>query len=399
MVKKPRPARRLFGRPKEAPGPQQVFQGEFQVTPGQGPSPSQQRPFRLRSPARSGSSSTASGTVRAAPGPAQSHRRGGSGSPSGSGARHSRGGSASTLSSREDHARGDGGGGADMPARRCRPSTTGHGTTVVPTIQAASGNFSRSRAHNVLTSDIISALNSNEAGPSSSAAVQAQGSPSAEPGPSAFHQPASTRSGTSGIYSPNGQASPASDLSSGGVTSAGYRRRQPLYELPDTSPSVRSPSLYTSPAVTPRTPNSFGGTSVPASVCLELSPLLDFAVGNLSPDMLAADFEELPPLTPDEAIDRFPSFELRPRANSSSYVSGPSHGALGMSSVANRSSISVPELGGLLWPVELFYSGDPGFPQAETAGNELTLAPSPIESPLPGPPSASRSASGGPHGC
>ncbi|KAL7280462.1 hypothetical protein ACG7TL_005393 [Trametes sanguinea] len=371
MVKKPRPARRLFGRPKEAPGPQQVFQGEFQVTPGQGPSPSQQRPFRLRSPARCGSSSTASETVRAAPGPAQSHRRGGSGSPSGSGARHSRGGSASTLSSREDHARGGGGGGADMPARRCRPSTTGHGTTVVPTIQAASGNFSRSRAHNVLTSDIISALNSNEAGPSSSAAVQTQGSPSAEPGPSAFHQLASTRSGTSGIYSPNGQASPASDLSSGGVTSAGYRRRQPLYELPDTSPSVRSPSLYTSPAITPRTPNSFKGTSVPASVCLELSPLLDFAVGNLSPDMLAADgdFEELPPLTPDEAIDRFPSFEL------------------------------LPELGGLLWPVELFYSGDPGFPQAETAGNELTLAPSPIESPLPGPPSASRSASGGPHGC
>ncbi|KAJ3010378.1 hypothetical protein NUW54_g2502 [Trametes sanguinea] len=123
------------------------------------------------------------------------------------------------------------------------------------------------------------------------------------------------------------------------MTSAGYRRRQSLYDLPDTSPGVRSPSLYASPAVTPRTPNSFGGTSVAPSVCLELSPLLDFAVGNLSPEMPAADgdVEELPPLTPDEAVGRFPFYELRPRSNSSSYVTGTSHGALGMSSAANRS--------------------------------------------------------------
>ena len=59
------------------------------------------------------------------------------------------------------------------------------------------------------------------------------------------------------------------------------------------------------------------------------------------------------------------------------------------------SYLAVPELGDLLWPAELFYSGDPDFPQAESSGNELTLVSPPIESPFPEPPSAS----GGPPGC
>ncbi|KAH9893308.1 hypothetical protein C8Q73DRAFT_526961 [Cubamyces lactineus] len=339
-TKKPRPARRIFGRPPDAPGPQKTFEGEFQLGSVQAPSPPQETSFRSRSasnPTR-GTMMTAAVSARQAEGTAGSRQRGGSDASSGHSQRSSSHGSSASIPSMwGDRPRVE-----DSPdaggAKRRRSSAAGSsrpphiGLPVVPTMQAAGATFSRSRANNVE----VATFNASVASPSSLSAALGDTSPAAVTSPHSSHQLAS--SSTSRQPSPYGTSSSVHNASPGSMVSSGYRRRHPSFEPSDASAADVTQSWPYSPASTvPPTPNSLNG----ATLFLSESPsMLGLTVGGFSPMIhpIDGDVGESPPLTPDRApSEEIPRSGMRPRSHSSSHVIGRPYGGLGKSAESSKS--------------------------------------------------------------
>ncbi|KAI8985718.1 hypothetical protein BD414DRAFT_488990 [Trametes punicea] len=358
MGKKRRPARRIFGRPRDGPGPQETFEGEFQLTPGQAPSPSSQRPFRLGSSSYSGTPTSATASALPNSGLTGSHHCVGSSSLYDSGASSSQGPSvpletAPNVIGKANNSAADG------HAKRRRPSTAGsqvQGGTSVSTIQAAGATFSRSRWNDADAFDAPSAPRMDSASANSRPTMLAGGSPLTMSSPRGAHRLGPDGSSELHILD-CATSSLQFELPSGSMVLHNYRRRQPSYGSEDMSPVDTSSSLHPSPSVVAYSPNSLNGVSIPSSVYAP-SPLLGPFSGRQSPQVSAPDgaLEEPPPLVLDQVAEELRPARLRPRSHSSSYVNLRRYNALAMSSEASQSSISVPELGGLLWPAGLFSS-------------------------------------------
>ncbi|KAL1945183.1 hypothetical protein VTO73DRAFT_2803 [Trametes versicolor] len=368
MGKKTRPARRLFGRPPEGPGPQQTFNSTFQVTPA--PSPTHQAQFRLSTPAHSESPAPAPPSSIAPGDRAHDDQREGAKRAGGS-KRSSLNAPSASPTAPEDHLwTGDAVAGG--PSKRRRPSIAAHRPTLstpaaaVSTTQAAGGRFLRSRSSTAVAADIINAIDNNAAGPSSLPARLRDGS---LPATSDYRGTPQLAPSTPGQYSPYGTTSPFHTPSSGSGASTSHRRL-PSYDLPFASPADNLPWTHASPSPAPCTPGSHRGASVPLSTASESSPSLGLVIGDFSPEMpsLDADGEELPPLTPDHAAAlELPHHWGRPRSHSSTQVTRGRREGFFLSAEATQSSISVPEeLQGLQFPPEVFGLDEPAYEDPHT---------------------------------
>ncbi|KAI0741375.1 hypothetical protein C8Q80DRAFT_1273821 [Daedaleopsis nitida] len=286
MAKSKRPARRWFGRPTEGPGPQETFEGQFQVDmPQAPPANTSHQGLGLALPAATQSTPSVHRSISA---PVRG-RRGRGTSPA---LRVTVAFRSSPLLSR----------------------TRSHPT--VSTQHAAMGTFNRSHSSAMLASDM-------RAGGSTSA-----GEPSSWPGPvhqahnTDFHSAADSHFAVSPVSNrgllpqvhtpstpgyPRGQYSGSPPVwsavntpSSGSVSllsppDFSYSRYR-SHDLPESSPTdMPSPGWqYPSPS-----PTSMRGASIPPSVQSEPSPRMDWLADSFSPAIGPVDGRELPPLTPD----------------------------------------------------------------------------------------------------
>ncbi|KAI0333926.1 hypothetical protein GY45DRAFT_195523 [Cubamyces sp. BRFM 1775] len=376
-VKKPRPARRIFGRPIDGPGPQETFEGAFQLGSVLSPSPPQETSSRHRSASHSagGTATTTVASALQAEGAAGSHQRGSSDDSSSRSQRSSSRGSSTCIPTMRGDRLGQEGSLDTAGAKRRRSSAAGSsrpphiGLPVVPTTQAAGATFWRSRPNNVGAST----FNSSTAGLSSLSAALGDVSPAVVTSPHGLHQLAS--SSTSGQPSPYGTSSSFHNASPGSMVSSGYRRRHPSLEPSDASAADGTQSWRYSPASTvPPTPNSLNGATFLPSMHSDSPPVLGLMIGEFSPEMhpiADGDVGESPPLTPDRAVsEEAPWSGMRPRSHSSSHVIGHPYGSLGMSTEVTQSSQSVPDLDGLAWPAELFGSDGPQFLRTNISNDE-----------------------------
>ncbi|KAI0675931.1 hypothetical protein C8Q78DRAFT_357979 [Trametes maxima] len=381
--KKTRPARRLFGRPPDEPGPQQTYSGAFQLDPAP-TSPSQQSHFRLRSASHSNAPPFGPASSREPNGHVPNVHHGRAGPPGGS----ERGGNATVsspaaqVSARRDRLKAGDPAGAG-PSKQHRPSNAGHRATqsspAVTTAQAAGANFSRSRSSNTVASDMASGSASNSVpGPHSLPASLHDAPLVPAPG---YRGARSLAPSTSVQHSPYGIASSVHTPSSGSLASVGYRNRQPSFDYSDASPTDTSSRHFPSPSPAPHTPNSLRGTSIPPSVRSEPSPFLGLMIGDFSPDMapLDAEGEELPPLSPDLVFPDPPraGYSGRPRSHSAANATSSRYGGLLMSAEASHSSVSVPEepLLDLHWPPGIFGFDSQPYAVSNLSGDELTQLP------------------------
>ncbi|KAI0793764.1 hypothetical protein C8Q74DRAFT_1244625 [Fomes fomentarius] len=322
MAKK-RPARRWFGRPTEGPGPQQTFEGQFQVdspqaplvggsqqsfrVPPLAPSAPQDIPSVHRSVSVSGrgrrTRRDAAGSSRQdeyrptmgthnTPAPSSSARVG-------------------RLEASESAASEAG------PSRRPRSSVAGHRATqshpTVPTAQAAGGTFTRNRSHS--SSMLASEMRSDGSvpfGEPSSWPRAMHPNPGYYPGyddylspvsPAFYHGMSPQTPSTPGVaraqYSPPAQFQslyPHAPSTTSLPLLSPTHYRQGSYELPDPSPTDASSWHGFS---TPHTPNSMRGMSVAPSAQSAPSPYMDMMAGDFSPIFGPSDAAEQPPLTPD----------------------------------------------------------------------------------------------------
>ncbi|KAI0831837.1 hypothetical protein BC628DRAFT_557574 [Trametes gibbosa] len=392
MSKKSRPARRLFGRPPDGPGPQQTFSSTFQVSPA--PEPARQDQFRLDAGSHPrGPSHHLLNTLAEA---ARDDRHESAGA-STSAQRPSLSILNASPNASDNRSRMGEFTAGVLPRRR-RPSNAAHRTTqstpVVSTTQAAGAKFSRSRSSTAVASDILSGLNDDSAGPSS---LPTRLRELSLPATSDYRGTSQSALGTSGQYSPYGATSSFHTPSSGSGVSASHRRL-PSYDLP-VSPSDSSP-WAASPSPVPHTPSSLRGTSIPRSLASEASPYLGLMIGDFSPELAPTDGEEVPPLTPDHAAAmELPRIWRRQRSHSSAQVIRSQHGGIFMSAEATQSSISVPEeLRGLQFPPEVFGLDGPSYVGPDTPDGELSHLPGLHGLSPPRPPQSSRAVSRRPPG-
>ncbi|KAI0630690.1 hypothetical protein C8Q77DRAFT_221451 [Trametes polyzona] len=341
MVKKPRPARRIFGRPTEGPGPQQTFNSTFQITPA--PSPARQAQFRLATTPSSDSPSPSSAAPGGPSRPARDDRRESASTSSGSN-RSSLSAPTASPATRDTQLRA-GDPPASCPPRRSRPVHATHRPTQsgpVPTRQAAGANFNRSRSSTAVASDIINNLHNSEAGPSSLPTRLRDGSLPARADYRGASQLAPGTPGQSYLYEADSSSFYTPSPRSGAFTG---HNRLASGELYIHSADVL-PWQNASPSPTPHTPSSLRSVSIPPSVVSEPSPYLGFTIGDFSPEPSTNDGEwdgeELPPLTPDHGVAALdlPRLWGRPRSHSSTQVTRHQPSALFMSARATQSSIS-----------------------------------------------------------
>ncbi|KAI0369842.1 hypothetical protein BV20DRAFT_1020196 [Pilatotrama ljubarskyi] len=365
MTKK-RPARRLFGRPPDGPGPQDTFNGSFQITPP--PTQTHQGQFRLSSSAQRDLPLPVAESSRE---PRDSRARDRQRRRAGSSSEQSTvSAPAASPSAREEFLSTHNPAAAAGPsAARRRPSDATHRATqsspaVVTTAQAAGANFRRTRSTTALEADLLAALNTGTTRPGSLPAdEQIYGPPLS--GYRGTRQPAP---GTPEQSSPFGMAPTLRTSSSESVASLRFHRRLPSRELPGALALDTLSYGRTALSPAPQTPSDSRGPSVPPSVFSESSPYLGLMMGEFSPELRSTDGdgEELPPLTPDHAAADLPRREGRARSHSSATHTAGSHG-LFMSAGASQSSISVPEeLRDLTFPPGLFDSEapiSPSFPK------------------------------------
>ncbi|KAH9849930.1 hypothetical protein C2E23DRAFT_344459 [Lenzites betulinus] len=389
MSKKTRPARRLFGRPPDGPGPQQTFSSTFQVSPA--PEPTRQDQFRVDRNNRAAGPSHTPALPNTAGNAARDDRResvnasSSSQRPSLSVVNVSPNACDNRLRMGESAAGG-------FPKRR-RPSNAAHRPTqsspAVTTAQAAGAHFSRSRSTTAVASDMLSGFNNDSAGPSS---LPTRLRDRSLPAASDYRGTSQSALGTPGQYSPYGATSSFHTPSSGSGVSTGHRRL-PSHDLP-VSPT--DTSLWNaSPSPAPHTPSSMRGTSVPPSLASESSPYLGLMIGEFSPEFGPTDGDELPPLTPDHAVAvELPRIWGRRRSHSSAQGGRSRHGGIFMSAEATQSSISVPEeLRGLQFPPEVFGLDGPPYVGPGTPEGELSHLPGLHELSPPRPPQSSRAVS------
>lgn len=304
----PLKARRWFGRPKEGPGPQETFQGEFQLTPAAEalpPSISHQSQTPVNLPSSSGSISsnvTVRPAQRSPSAPARSRivrREGAAGTQHGERrpSVSAREAPSTALVGRLEVERTPPEAG---PSKRRRASISKHGPSSshpnVPTIQAAGGQFSSRRGSNNAPPEMLASPDSYSPDPSSW--------PPSMPTPDPFRgvQPRSPVSHGAGLHTPGthssagsvgrGQFSPLSPPRLTGPPSTmslplmspshhHYRHRSDDFEP---SPTADNASWHF-PSPAPRTPLSLGGASIPPSIQSDASPYMDLAFGDFSPSV------------------------------------------------------------------------------------------------------------------
>ncbi|RDX41549.1 hypothetical protein OH76DRAFT_1412001 [Lentinus brumalis] len=328
MAKK-KPSRRPFGRPKDGPGPQETFVGEFQVEQAQAP-PSvggSQHTIRLSPPAQIQAQYEV-GLV-----PSSSVHRSNSAPERGRGRRDGvRRGErrpsigalsvASSSSARVGHREATDDAPQAGPSGRRRPSLAGHRSTQShPTVLAAGGYFPRSHSSTMLAGEMSPDGYMSAAMPSSwPRSVHPPVHPHTRPdpllqpmSPVVYHgsdrQAPITPSFMLGQY-PTPGLTPSNPLGTPSTNSLSllspppFSHRPPPYEPHELSP-IDPFSSWRQPSV-PYTPSMRGG-SIPPSV-QSGSPytesLFDFEYSpTVGPMGGPSDVPELPPLSPDPLAD------------------------------------------------------------------------------------------------
>ncbi|KAI0349534.1 hypothetical protein OH77DRAFT_1226266 [Trametes cingulata] len=353
-----RPARRIFGRPPDGPGPQETFSGSFQIAPP--PAQAHQGQFRVSRPIERDVPSPTAGPSRAPRERTRDRHREREGSSNSTSEQSTVGAPSASRGVHEDRLTADNPAvAAGLGARSRRPSASTHRAThstpaVVTTTQAAGANFRRSRSSTAVAADILAAMYMAPAGPSSlPTALDEFTYASPPPDYGATRQLAP---GTPGQHSPSGMSQALRTPSSDSLASTGFHHRVSSRDFH--AASALDTLSYNRAAFSPAppTPSDSRGPSVPPSVFSESSPYLGFVIGDFSPEMrpIDGDDEEPPPLSPENAPADLPRHEGRARSYSSSAYAPGAHG-LFRSAEASRSSISVPEeLSDLMFPPGLF---------------------------------------------
>ncbi|KAI0709690.1 hypothetical protein C8T65DRAFT_648890 [Cerioporus squamosus] len=409
MAKK-KPSRRPFGRPKDGPGPQETFVGEFQVEQAQTPPPvgGSQHTIRLSPPAQA----QAQAQYEVGLVPSSSVHRSNSAPERGRGRRdvarhgecrpsigaHSVASSSAARLGRREAAEDAPQAG---PSGRRRPSLAGHRSTQShPTVLAAGGHFPRSHSTTMLAGEMSPDGNMSAAGPSSWPRVihppvypHARPDPLLQPmSPIAYRgsdrQPPITPGYGRGQYptpglTPSTLHDTPSTSSLPQLSPSPFSHRPRTHEVHELSPtdSFYHWRHYSSSSV-PHTPLSMRGGSIPPSSVQSESPylldtLFDFspAVGPIGGPL---DVPELPPLSPDpvpEGGDLFwgqesgihpPSAETA-HANYDPTLLGPAQYPPSRVAVPGQSQQPYPELEDFTWTQELIDSAGPAlcYPQLD----------------------------------
>ncbi|RPD58914.1 hypothetical protein L227DRAFT_169201 [Lentinus tigrinus ALCF2SS1-6] len=303
MVKKQKkPSRRPFGRPKDGPGPQETFVGEFQVEQAQTPPPvgGSQHTIRLSPPAQAQAQyefglvpSSSVHRSNSTPERGRKGRKDGASSVRHSERRpstsaHSVASSSSARVSRREAAEDAPQPG---PSGRRRPSMAGHRPTLSHPYLPVGGHFPRRHSSTMLAAEMSPDDDMSTAGPNS--------------WPRDVHLPASTHALPDPLLQPMSQVAYRGSDRQAPVTPGFGRGQYPtpgltpstLYDTPSTSSlPLLSPSsfshrhrTYEPPELSPtdplyhwrqyssvpHTPLSMRGGSIPPSVQSESSPYLD----------------------------------------------------------------------------------------------------------------------------